>query len=37
MAGYRFDDLQDQRWIFGARAYQENEAAVKDIAIEMDW
>ena len=37
MTGYRFDDLPNQRWIFGARAYQEGEPAVRDIAIEMDW
>jgi hydrogenase-4 component H len=37
LTGYRFDDLQNQRWIFGAQAYQENETTAKDIAIEMDW
>ena len=37
LTGYRFDNLASQRWIFGARPYQENEKAVQDIAIEMDW
>ena len=37
LTGYRFDNLASQRWIFGARPYQENEEAVQDIAIEMDW
>lgn len=35
MTGYRFDDLQNERWIFRSRAYLETETAVADIAIEV--
>jgi hydrogenase-4 component H len=36
LKGYRFDDLANERWVFGARAYLEGEAAVRDIPIELD-
>ncbi len=36
MKGYRFDDLQNQRWVYRSQAHMEGEPAVDDIAIEMD-
>jgi len=36
MKGYRFDDLQNDRWIFRSRAYLEGDAVVDDIKIELD-
>jgi hydrogenase-4 component H len=36
MKGYRFDALEDDRWIYRSRAYLEKEATVKDIDIELD-
>ncbi len=36
MKGYRFDDLQNDRWIFRSRAFLENDTVVDDIAIELD-
>ena len=36
MKGYRFDDLQNERWIFRSRAYLESEPVVDDIQIELD-
>ena len=34
--GYRFDDLQNERWVFRSTAYLENEPAAADIKIELD-
>jgi hypothetical protein len=34
MKGYRFDELQNERWIFRSRAYLEGER--DDVAIELD-
>ena len=36
LKGYRFDDLDNERWIFRSRAYLENEPVVDDIKIELD-
>jgi hydrogenase-4 component H len=36
MKGYRFDDLQNERWIFRSKAYLEGDTVVDDIAIELD-
>ena len=36
MKGYRFDDLQNERWIFRSKAYLTEEAAVADVKIELD-
>ncbi len=34
--GYRFDDLANERWVFGSRPYLDRERAVDDISIEWD-
>ena len=36
LKGYRFDDLDNERWIFRSRAYLESEPVVEDIQIELD-
>jgi len=36
MKGYRFDDLQNERWIFRSRAYLQGEVVVDDLEIELD-
>ncbi len=36
MKGYRFDDLENERWIFRSRARLEGDAVVDDVAIELD-
>jgi len=36
MKGYRFDDLDNDRWIYHSKAYLESDACVKDIDIEVD-
>jgi len=36
MRGYRFDDLQNERWIFRSQARLQGEPAVDDIEIELD-
>lgn len=36
MKGYRWDDLQNDRWVFGSRAYLEGEPVADDIRIELD-
>jgi hydrogenase-4 component H len=36
MKGYRFDDLQNERWIFRSKAYLEGDNVVDDIEIELD-
>jgi hydrogenase-4 component H len=36
MKGYRFDDVQNERWILKSRAFLESDPVVKDLEIEMD-
>lgn len=36
MKGYRFDDLENERWVFRSQAYLEGKPVVDDIAIELD-
>lgn len=36
MKGYRFDDMQNERWIFRSTAYLESDAVADDIKIELD-
>ena len=36
MKGYRFDDLQSERWILCSKARLQGDPVVDDIAIEMD-
>jgi hydrogenase-4 component H len=36
LKGYRFDDIQNERWILRSQAYLTAEQAVDDIRIEMD-
>jgi hydrogenase-4 component H len=36
MKGYRFDDVQNERWIYRSRAFLEEEKTVDDIQIELD-
>jgi len=36
MTGYRFDELENDRWVFRSRAYLENEPPEGDIKIELD-
>jgi hydrogenase-4 component H len=36
MKGYRFDDVQNERWVFRSRAYLEGDAVVDDVKIEME-
>jgi hydrogenase-4 component H len=36
MKGYRFDDLQNERWIFRSQARREGDAVVDDLKIELD-
>jgi hydrogenase-4 component H len=36
LKGYRFDDPENERWVFRSRAYLEAEGPVDDIRIEMD-
>lgn len=36
MKGYRFDDIENERWIFRSRALFEGDAVVDDIPIELD-
>ncbi len=36
LKGYRFDDIQSERWIFRSRAYLESEPVVDDLRIELD-
>jgi hypothetical protein len=36
MKGYRFDDMQNERWIFRSKPYLEGEAAVDDLSVEWD-
>lgn len=36
MKGYRFDDVEHERWVFRSESYLENEPVVDDIKIEWD-
>ena len=36
MKGYRFDDMQNERWIYRSKAYLKGDAVADDIEIEMD-
>ena len=36
MKGYRFDDLQNDRWVFRSQAYLEGDQVVDDIKIEFE-
>jgi hydrogenase-4 component H len=36
LKGYRFDDLENERWVFRSRSYLESEPVVEDIQIELD-
>lgn len=36
MKGYRFDDLDNERWIFRSRSYLESDPVVDDLPIELD-
>ena len=36
MKGYRFDDLQNERWIYRSKTYLDTQPEVRDIDIEID-
>jgi hydrogenase-4 component H len=36
LKGYRFDDLEGERWVFRSQAYLTQETAVDDVKIELD-
>ena len=36
MKGYRYDDLQQARWVFRSQSFLKGDRTVDDIAIEMD-
>ena len=36
LKGYRFDDVQNERWILRSQAYLEGDPVVDDIKIELD-
>ena len=36
LKGYRFDDVQNERWILRSQSYLQNEPVVDDIKIELD-
>jgi hydrogenase-4 component H len=36
LRGYRHDDLENERWVFGARAYLEGEPPAADLKLELD-
>jgi hydrogenase-4 component H len=36
LKGYRYDDLENERWIFRSQSYLEGQPVVDDIEIEMD-
>jgi hydrogenase-4 component H len=36
LRGYRFDDLQNERWIFKSQAYLEGHPSVDDLPLELD-
>ncbi|HNQ87224.1 MAG TPA: 4Fe-4S dicluster domain-containing protein [Verrucomicrobiota bacterium] len=36
LKGYRFDDVEHERWIFRSKAFLDSDATVDDIPIELD-
>jgi hypothetical protein len=36
LKGYRFDDVQNERWILRSQAYLQSEPTVDDIKLELD-
>jgi len=36
LKGYRFDDVENERWVFHAAGYLDREPAVADVKIELD-
>ena len=36
LKGYRFDDLDHERWVFRSQAYLEHEPPVRDLEIELE-
>ena len=36
MQGYRFDDLEQARWVFRSNAFLEGDPVVEDIPVELD-
>ena len=36
LKGYRFDDLENERWVFKSQAFLTAEAAVDDVQIDLD-
>ena len=36
LEGYRFDDLEHDRWVFRSRSYLESEPVVDDVKIDLD-
>ncbi len=36
LCGYRFDDLQNERWVFRSQAYLTREMVVDDLPIDLD-
>lgn len=36
LKGYRFDDLENERWIFKSQSFLEKDKTVDDIEIELD-
>lgn len=36
MKGYRFDDLDNDRWVFHSKAYLDSDPTVDDVPLELD-
>jgi len=36
LRGYRFDDLEQERWILRSSTFLEGDASAKDIPLELD-
>jgi len=36
LKGYRFDDLDNERWIFCSRSFLEGQSVVDDVKLELD-
>jgi hydrogenase-4 component H len=36
MKGYRFDDIQNERWVFRSQAFLESDTTVDDIEIDLE-
>ena len=36
MKGYRFDNLEQEVWVYKSKAYLDSEPVVKDIDLELD-